>query len=379
MRKALFLLAVSLFAVGFLSPVAAGSRQPKNDKAFSRILSQLDLNIDQVYKGFVMRQVVPADEKREIWVIPTILAQEDGTPSALGCYVLLTDTKKGRIISRYYDPQAWNSESGDYRLRRIEIDTLGYRLHADGFTFGVRLNQRIGSRASHYDESSVELFVCHGDSLQSVFWYTDFECQTDECSDSVWEHERTSRRLLPLAGLSDDFYDLALLTEKATLKNDDLDSTSIQTAPPRVFAYAENCYKEVESPTTGFFRIKGPGSSANLWGNCYYFGKSMAEVYPHIRDERNEGGQDMLLPELPGQNMAYSASYDDGNDSMGNMLDVSYEYITPEYLEIKISSRETVSKVCNRSQTEFYILKQTEVYTMTGHGTFTLTSTIIDP
>lgn len=379
MRKTLLLLAAALFAAGFPDPAAADSL-PENSKVFARILSQLNLDEEQVYVGFVTSQVVPSDKTRTIWLIPEILAREEGTPSCLGGYVLLADTKNGRIVSRCHYPQMWDSESGAYSLREIGIDTLGYRLSADGLTFGIRSSRRIGSRASHCDESSTGLFVCRGDSLQSVFQYTDLECQTDECQSEEWEHVRTDRRLMPLAGMSDGFYDLALLTEKATLKNDDLDSTSVRTYPPRVFVYAGNCYKEVESSTTGIFRVEGSGSSENFCGNNYYFGRSIPEVYPLIRDEQNKDDWEILLSELPGGNRFYSASYDDGNDSAGNILDISYEYITPEYLVIKISSpRKTLNNVSDRYQTEFYILQQTQDYTMTGHGTFTFTSTLIDP
>lgn len=250
MRKIRLLLAISLFTAGSLNPVAADSAQPEDRKAFSRILSQLQLNEEKVDTGFVTSRVVPSDETRTIWVIPTIPAREGGTPSEPGCCVLLADTKKGRIISRCYYPQIWNSESGYAELREIGIDTLGYRLHSDGFTFGVRSSQRIGSsRTGHYDQNTVGLFVCHGDSLQYVFGYNDLECTADQCPDGGWEHVRTDRRLMPLTGMSEDgFYYFALLSEKKTLKDDLIDSTSIRTFPPRVFVYAGNSYMEVLLP-----------------------------------------------------------------------------------------------------------------------------------
>ncbi|NDV95708.1 hypothetical protein D0T84_12405 [Dysgonomonas sp. 521] len=309
---------------------------PANE-TFNTILQQLGLECKDCYLEFVSEQTVPANEDLTIWVIPKIISLEkdnyNNESFSLDCYVLLADTKTGKVVSRHYTPDAYSSDA--YMLTGIGIDTLDYRLNDNKIIFGISSGYNGSSGVNPSGHRSRELFVQQNDSLLPVLSYTarEYRGENDGGANGNGWFEEYNTRLVATDHKSNGFPDLTLFTdykfeesEQNEVVRDSISSDSIQ-----LFRYTTNTYKGVK-------KIEGTVCEEIRDGygkkKCYYFGKTLAEVYQIIYKENENSLQRYMQPELPSEDLEYKMITHEDVDS----LTINYNYKNKKNLNLEFST-----------------------------------------
>lgn len=265
-----------------------------NQKAFDTILQQLNLKRSECHLCFVSSQVSPLDSTLTIWVIPKVTSEEEDSSGnkmfILGGYVLLADTKTGEIESRFYNPNAWESDA--WELSAIGIDTLGYRLNDNKIMFGI-----FDYVATQYQGEN------DGSTSGNFIEYT---------TDVVVTHHKTNA-----------FYDFVLLTDSRTEEQKDdkiVNSRYSIRDSIRLFSFTGEKYEEVKQNDTAVVYTEQIGESYKQY--WFYYGKSLEQAYNVFKDSQGDKGFDIFLKkEMPKENLEYEVESDD----LGR-ISVIYEY-----------------------------------------------------
>lgn len=311
-------------------------------KAFDNILRQLSLKRSECYLRFVSSQVLPANNLLTIWVIPKITSGEED-PSGnemltLGGYVLLADTKSGKIESKYYNPNAWESDA--WELTAIGIDTLNYRLNDNKIMFGVYSTHKGSSNVFPAGEDVHQLFVREGDSLKCIFDYTstEYRGENDGSANGIFKEYTTD--IVVTKHKTNTFYDFALLTDSRTEErgNDETaDSRYSIRDSIRLFSFTGEKYEEVKQSNTAVVYTDQLGESYKQY--WYYYGRSLEQVYNiFINSEKNGIAERLLKKEMPKENLKYEVKDVDNEDNGESKISISYEYKDSKCLEISVES-----------------------------------------
>lgn len=311
-------------------------------KAFDNILRQLSLKRSECYLRFVSSQVLPTDNLLTIWVIPKITSGEEDSSGnemfTLGGYVLLADTKSGKIESKFYNPNAWESDA--WELTAIGIDTLNYRLNDNKIMFGVYSTHKGSSNVFPAGEDVHQLFVRKGDSLKCIFDYTstEYRGENDGSANDIFEEYTTD--IVVIKHKTNTFYDFALLTDSRTeeRRNDETaDSRYSIRDSIRLFSFTGEKYEEVkESNTTVVYTDQLGDSYKQYW---YYYGRSLEQVYNiFTNSEKNGIAERLLKKEMPKENLKYEVKDVDNEDNGESKISISYEYKDSKCLEISVES-----------------------------------------
>lgn len=129
------------------------------------VLNQLDIKLEDCYKGFITEKVLPYSTDMTVMVIPKIAHSEDDF-WVLDAYIVIIDNNTKNIVHKFYEKDAWTSDA--IMLNSISIDTAPYRLNETIRAFGVRLSYANNSRPNPYSESLLSLFIPDGDKLVRV-------------------------------------------------------------------------------------------------------------------------------------------------------------------------------------------------------------------
>lgn len=309
-----------------------------NQKTFDSILQQLNLKRSECYLRFVSSQVLPADNSLTIWVIPRINSKEEDSSGnemfTLDGYVLLADTKSGKIESKFYNPKAWESDA--WKLSAIEIDTLSYRLNDNKVMLGVRSTHRGSSTAFPAGESHCQLLVREGNSLKCIFDYVTTKYQGEENEDTSCYSEYTTD-VVVTDHKTNTFYDFALLTDSRTeeRKNDGIvDSRYSIRDSIRLFCFTGEKYEEVKHSDTAVVYTEQIGESYRQY--WYYYGKTLEQVYNiFINSEKNGRAERLFKKEMPKENLKYEVEDEDNGESK---ISISYECKNSKCLEISVES-----------------------------------------
>ncbi|MCC8154403.1 MAG: hypothetical protein LIP01_09415, partial [Tannerellaceae bacterium] len=296
-------------------------------ETFHTVLQQLELKCNEIYLSYVSELVVPGNENFTIWVIPKINSLEKdewGYESfLLDKYILLTDTGTGNIVSKYFQPAAWSSDA--YRLAHINIDTLDYRLNDSRIFFGVHSGYGTSSSVNPGGHQSLELFALQDNKLVSVFEYTtnDYRGENDGGTNGCGWNEEYKTHLFVTDHKINGFSDFALLTEYRSIetKNYEVVQDSLSCDSVCFYSYTPRGYTKVNKIEGTFCREIKDG-----WGKreCFYFGKTLPEVYQIIYDENKENLQQYMLPELPPEVVEYSRK--DNRGEIRDSLTIYYRY-----------------------------------------------------
>lgn len=282
-----------------------------NKEAFCAIMQQLNLDPDKCYWQFVSEQILPENNKLSIWVIPMInQMDEDGSYTNLSGYILLADGETGEIKSKYYEKDAWTSDA--IQLTNISIDTLGYRLSDNKLVFGIHASYNGSSNVCPGGNTSLRLFAQQGNELSPIFEYDSnkYSGENDGGAQGNGNFEEHDTELVVTKQSSNDFYDFALLTNTRwdVQKNNETKSTYSIRDSIRLFSYTGKEYKEVTESSTSVVYTEHMGESEK--GDWFYYGKTLAQAYTLLWEERNklsqsQGWTDFLKKEMPQENLEY--------------------------------------------------------------------------
>ncbi|WP_455585166.1 PA3715 family protein [Bacteroides sp.] len=309
-----------------------------NQKTFDSILQQLNLKRSECYLRFVSSQVLPANNSLTIWVIPKITSGEEDSSGnemfTLGGYVLLADTKSGKIESKFYNPKAWESDA--WKLSAIGIDTLSYRLNDNKIMFGIYSTHQGSSTVFPAGESLCQLLVREGDSLKCIFDYVTTEYQGENDEDTSYYSEYTTD-VVVTDHKTNTFYDFALLTDSRTeeRKNDEIADCRYSIRDSiRLFCFTGEKYEEVKHSDTAVVYTEQIGESYRQY--WYYYGKSLEQVYNiFINSEKSDIAERLFKNEMPKENLKYEVEDVDNGESK---ISISYECKNSKCLEISVES-----------------------------------------
>lgn len=314
-----------------------------NQKAFNNILRQLNLKRDDCDLSFVSSQVLPLDNSLTIWVIPQMApGQEIDTYNeifTLDGYILLADTKTGKIESKFYQPNTWESDA--WKLTAIGIDTLKYRLNNDKIMFGIYSTHQGSSKVFPAGETVHQLFVQDGDSLKCVFDYVGNKYQGENDGNSSGFLTEYTTDVVVTRQKRNDFYDFALLTDSRTdeqRNGEPLDSHYSIRDSIRLYSFTGEKYEEVMQSDTAVVYTEQIGESHKKY--WYYYGKTLEQVY-HIYMNEGEFAT-FLKEEMPKENLEYEMESDD----LGEIL-IDYKYYDKKNLVINFIYDEIDSHYIN--------------------------------
>lgn len=296
-----------------------------NQKAFDTILQQLNLKRSECHLCFVSSQVSPLDSTLTIWVIPKVTSEEEDSSGnkmfILGGYVLLADTKTGEIESKFYNPNAWESDA--WELSAIGIDTLGYRLNDNKIMFGIYSIHQGNSKAFPVGENFHQLFVREGDSLKCIFDYVATQYQGENDGSTSGNFIEYTTDVVVTHHKTNAFYDFVLLTDSRTEEQKDdkiVNSRYSIRDSIRLFSFTGEKYEEVKQNDTAVVYTEQIGESYKQY--WFYYGKSLEQAYNVFKGSQGDKGFDTFLKkEMPKENLEYEVESDDlGRTS------VIYEY-----------------------------------------------------
>lgn len=314
-----------------------------NQKAFDNILQQLNLKRSDCDLSFVSSQVLPLDNSLTIWVIPQITPEQEidtyNQIFTLDGYILLADTKTGKIESKSYQPNAWESDA--WKLTALGIDILKYHLNNDKIMFGIYSTHQGSSKVLPAGETIHQLFVQDGESLKCIFDYVSSEYQGENDGNTSGFLTEYTTDVVVTRHKTNAFYDFALLTDSRTeeQKNGEpLDRRYSIRDSIRLYSFTGEKYEEVMQSDTAVVYTEQIGKSHKKY--WYYYGKTLEQVY-HIYMNEGEFAT-FLKKEMPKENLEYEMESDD----LGEIL-IDYKYYDKKNLVIDFKYDEIDSHYIN--------------------------------
>jgi hypothetical protein len=274
-------------------------------ETFQAILQQLELKRENCHLKFVSQQTFPENPDLSIWLIPQITSMEDEYYLfSLACHVLLVNNQTGKIVSKYDEPLIFDSDA--YRLSKISIDNPFYWLNDNALAFSVNATHASMSRASPASSTNTLLFVRQGNSLKKIFNYAADEFRGEWDTNCAGYFDEIVRKLALSKEKTKGFYDILLRTDSTHRVNisadDDCLETSITGTNLQLFCYNGKEYKRKKAGSV----ICVDNNSEGYYENCYYFRKTLAQVYAILLEEKSHL-KPYLKPELPVENIKYDA------------------------------------------------------------------------
>lgn len=142
----------------------------ENNFLFTEALKQLKLKEKDVRTELYTEKVLPHSKSHSVLVIPKIISRDGDADNNYSfdfdAYIVIVDNKSGKIINKYFEPEAWISDA--VMLSSIEIDTAPYLLQPNNRAFGIIVNYNGSSRPNPYGRSDLSLFVIDGTALKPI-------------------------------------------------------------------------------------------------------------------------------------------------------------------------------------------------------------------
>ncbi|MFK7809426.1 MAG: hypothetical protein AB8F74_16600, partial [Saprospiraceae bacterium] len=104
----------------------------------------------------MVTKVCPNNTKETIMVIPEV-AEEEEDFFTLNSYILIVNNETGKIINKYFESSAWQSDA--VILSEIIIDTAPYNISENNRAFGIRDSYYTRSQPNPYRSSNISLFI----------------------------------------------------------------------------------------------------------------------------------------------------------------------------------------------------------------------------
>ncbi len=129
---------------------------------------QLNLDKSKIKEDLVVYKIIPNDKTETIVVIPEVVSEGEGY-FELNSYILIVDTKTGKIKNKYFESSETNNWTSDaVVLKDISIDTAPYQISDTNRAFGIRVHYYGMSKANPYSNTTISLFIKLGNRLKKV-------------------------------------------------------------------------------------------------------------------------------------------------------------------------------------------------------------------
>ena len=214
---------------------------------FNRVIDQLNLDRSKIKNDLMVAKVWPHNTKETIMVIPEIV-KEDEDYFVLNSYLLIVNNETGKIINKYFEPSAWQSDA--IILSEIKIDTTAYILSENKRAFGIRLRYHTLSQPNPYGSSTLSLYVKSGYTLKEIlrtYEVVNYSAEWNmRCDGESVGHERTLRMATKK---TNDHYDILVeneitFTESFEDENGDCNATEEITTQKTVLKFNGEEYTE---------------------------------------------------------------------------------------------------------------------------------------
>jgi hypothetical protein len=244
------LLFTSILLLLTINVVAKDSFCNKEESLLKKALKQLNLKEEQIHSELYVEKVLPYSKEHSVLVIPKIISIEgsiDNNQSFdLDAYILIVENNSGKIINKYFEPEAWISDA--VMLSSIEIDTAPYLLQTNKRAFGIVVNYVGSSRPNPYDRSDLTLYVTDGSSLKPVLKnYLLAESRGEWDTNCAGDFEGMTSVLLIDKQKSNDWYTIIVKQTITKTKNfivdDNCESKEVQKIKKLVLKFNNKEYK----------------------------------------------------------------------------------------------------------------------------------------
>ncbi|MDY3537601.1 hypothetical protein PG275_06225 [Riemerella anatipestifer] len=177
-----------IFLLNFLFISIFSFSQVKDTVLLDKVLKELKLDESEIHMELVADKILPFSVDKTFFVIPKYRTKEKDEYGfyfyEFDVYVIIADNKNGKVLTKFYEPNAWTSDA--INLNNISIDTGLYNLNKKTRAVGIRVNYTGSSRPNPYNQTDLSLFITENDKLKRVlknFTISDFHGEWDtNCS-----------------------------------------------------------------------------------------------------------------------------------------------------------------------------------------------------
>ena len=193
------------------------------DIDFIKIVSeQLGLDKSKIKRELFTYKTNPNNQSETIVVIPEISNEdEDGYFFELNSYILIVDSKTGKIKNQYYESSKTNNWTSDaIVLSEIIIDTAPYQISEEKRAFGIRVNYYGMSKANPYSNTTITLFIKSKNKLIKILNNYDIMHYSGEWGTKCAGEFIGEKKILIIASnKTNGYYDILVKNKITTTKN----------------------------------------------------------------------------------------------------------------------------------------------------------------
>lgn len=216
------------------------------------VTKQLKLDKSKIKEDLFVYKTIPNNKAETIVVIPEIVDEdEEGYWFELNSYILIIDTKTGKIKNKYFESSKTNNWTSDaVVLTKISIDTAPYQVSEKIRAFGVRVHYYGMSKPNPYSSTTISLFIKSKNSLNKVlknYTIMDYGGEWDtNCTGKFIDEKKT---LIISSNKTNNFYDITVknkitITESFEDKNGECNYKEKKTSKKTILKFNNREYKE---------------------------------------------------------------------------------------------------------------------------------------
>lgn len=211
---------ILLFTLSIISQTAYA--QSVESPLIRKVLSELNLQENDVNLELVCEKILPYSKDKSVIVIPEYSANRkdeyDEHYFELNAHILIVENLTGKIVSKFYEPNAWTSDA--VMLTSIEIDTGLYNLNLETRAFGIRVNYTGSSRPNPYGQTDLSLYYVKKSSLKQVLKnYPIYDFHGEWDTNCIGEFEGKESILVIDKLKTNNFFDLVINTKIVKTEN----------------------------------------------------------------------------------------------------------------------------------------------------------------
>ena len=157
-----------LFTFSIISQLLHSKTQ--DSLLLSKVLKQLKIKEKEINLELASNKILPYSKDKTVIVIPKYSVNEKDEYNnyyfVLDAYIIIADNNTGKILYKFYEPNAWTSDA--VKVTSIEIDTGLYNLNKKTRAFGIRVNYSGSSGPNPYHQSDLSLYIVEKNILKQV-------------------------------------------------------------------------------------------------------------------------------------------------------------------------------------------------------------------
>lgn len=159
---------ILLFTFSIISQLLYSKTQ--DSLLLNKVLKQLKIQKKEVNLELASDKILPYSKDKTLIVIPKYTVNEKDEYNnyyfELDAYIIIADNLTGKILYKFYEPNAWTSDA--VVLTSIEIDTGLYNLNKNTRAFGIRVNYTGSSRPNPFSHTDLSLYIVEKNTIKQV-------------------------------------------------------------------------------------------------------------------------------------------------------------------------------------------------------------------